>query len=814
MKRHRSFCVSLVFILLLFTAYSYAQTPKRKPAPKPKTPVLTIRGDTNVTVYGGDTPVGMNPAEKRRWESFIKVWETLNNEYFDQTFNNLDWYKIKADFRPRVVAAKTDPEFHALMQEMIGLLNRSHFAIVPPEVYIEIQRAKTEAKKREKLRREQEIADGADPENIPETDSLIDESKFKFGTGIELRLVKGKFMISRVDKDSAAEYAGVRAGFLLEQINGVSLSDMYGRAMIYYSRIKNIERHIPKQIVDEFLNGEKDSTVNITCLDGEDKPVEFKIRREKLRGQSVSIGPNYPEQFLRFETRSLSDDVGYIGFNLFALPIVEKYCDAISEFKDKKALVIDLRGNFGGLIGTIYALSGMLTEESLDMGTSIYKVGSERIIAKSKAKNFKGRVVFLVDNQTISAAEIFSAGVRENGRALLVGETTAGEALPSITTELPTGAIFIYPIANFKTVKGTFLEGSGVTPDFAANLDRKALLEGKDSQLDKALSLIAEDKAFPTKTERLMPPIAVQKVDAPPAKIVGAPTPRPAPKVYQGDNNSGIGSGPAKLSDGPSSKVVMGEAKTIQSPPTGAGIAGNARPPSIFKSSPPSIFTTEIVPSKDARSLQIISQFVEKIGGEARWTAIRSYQVAGRNVTEIKGSKTEWDFNAYRLMPDSYAVVLSSPTVGDIRQIYTNKEIIVQTDFGTEESIPIGGGAAESDFFNPIDKFVKGDSFQSLSYQGIFDRDGRKCHVIEARAKSGETIGLAFDVETKLLVSYAARSFTVTYGDYRKVGTLLFPFLIDIGRAGKVLLDMISIDQTIDPAVFRKKENCFDRPNN
>jgi carboxyl-terminal processing protease len=128
-------------------------------------------------------------------------------------------------------------------------------------------------------------------------------------------------------------------------------------------------------------------------------------------------------------------------------------------------------------------LSGMLTDKSIDLGTSIYKVGSENMVALSKGEKLKGRLVFLVDNQTVSAAEIFSAALQENNRALIVGDKTAGEALPSVSVELPTGAVLLYPIANYKTRNGNFLEGRGVEPNFVVALDRQSLLTGKDAQL-------------------------------------------------------------------------------------------------------------------------------------------------------------------------------------------------------------------------------------------------------------------------------------------------------------------------------------------
>jgi carboxyl-terminal processing protease len=80
--------------------------------------------------------------------------------------------------------------------------------------------------------------------------------------------------------------------------------------------------------------------------------------------------------------------------------------------------------------------------------------------------------------------------MQDIGRAAVVGERTAGAALPSIIEKLPTGALFQYAVADFKTPKGTLLEGRGVAPDVEVKLTRRALLDGRDPQLDAAVEQI------------------------------------------------------------------------------------------------------------------------------------------------------------------------------------------------------------------------------------------------------------------------------------------------------------------------------------
>ena len=125
--------ISLVFALLTFT-FTPAQT-KRKPTRK-----LPVKKPVTITAYT------LTPEQNLRFAAFYLVWQTLNDNYFDQTFNGLNWQKIREEYEPRVVKTTTDAQLYAILQEMINRLNRSHFFIIPPEVYKAIETAKIKAK--------------------------------------------------------------------------------------------------------------------------------------------------------------------------------------------------------------------------------------------------------------------------------------------------------------------------------------------------------------------------------------------------------------------------------------------------------------------------------------------------------------------------------------------------------------------------------------------------------------------------------------------------------------------------------------------
>jgi carboxyl-terminal processing protease len=96
-------------------------------------------------------------------------------------------------------------------------------------------------------------------------------------------------------------------------------------------------------------------------------------------------------------------------------------------------------------------------------------------------------VVILIDGLSASTSEVFASGMQDIGRALIVGETSVGAALPSVLERLPTGAVFQYAIADFRTPRGILIEGRGVVPDVEGKLSRGQLIEGRDPQLDEAI---------------------------------------------------------------------------------------------------------------------------------------------------------------------------------------------------------------------------------------------------------------------------------------------------------------------------------------
>ena len=390
-----------------------------------------------------------------RQETFDIVWRTVKEKHFDPTHGGVDWDKVREQYATRVAEAKSDAEFYGLLRQMLGELRQSHFNIIPPEAVVQ--------------------DDSPEPKGG--------------GIGIDLRLVDGQPVISRVESGSSAESAGLRTGFIVKRVNETTADQV----IAVFAKSKESEALRTLKICRTLMariNGAPDSKVRIAYIDERDQPREATIVRERLKGEMSQRLGNFPPQYTEFEAKRLTGGVGYIRFNVFVMMLMERIKNAIRGMRDAPGIIIDLRGNPGGVGGMSYGIAGVLQTEQGSLGTMRMRAGHQNFVINPQPGPFLGPVVILTDGGSASTSEIFAGGMQEIGRAAVVGERTAGAALPSIIQKLPTGALFQYAVADFRTPKGTLIEGRGVAPDVEIRLTRRALLDGRDPQLDAAIEQI------------------------------------------------------------------------------------------------------------------------------------------------------------------------------------------------------------------------------------------------------------------------------------------------------------------------------------
>ncbi|HXH70680.1 MAG TPA: S41 family peptidase [Pyrinomonadaceae bacterium] len=399
-------------------------------------------------------------AELRR-QSFEKVWTTINEKHFDPTFGGVDWQKVRETYEPKASAAKSDAELYSVLRQMLGELKLSHFGIFPPDA--EMKKAHS--------------ASGV--------------------TGVELKMLDGQAVISRIQNGSTAEKAGLKTGFIIQKVDGKTVAELLTPLDVSLSKrgLPEAQKRIYRErVLSGLIDGKVATKANIEVLDDKNQARIFDVPRVEHKGEmSLAVG-NFPAQEVVFEAKKLENNIGYIRFNIWVIPQMPKIREAIRSMRDASGIVIDLRGNPGGFGGMATGVAGLLVKEQTSLGSMKSRANETKFIVYPQADVYQGKVVLLTDYGSVSTSEIFAAGLQEIGRARVVGERSAGAVLPSIFDTLPTGAIFQYVISDYKSPKNVLLENRGVIPDTEIKLTRGSLLEGRDLQLEEAIKQITKEK--------------------------------------------------------------------------------------------------------------------------------------------------------------------------------------------------------------------------------------------------------------------------------------------------------------------------------
>lgn len=390
-----------------------------------------------------------------RQETFDIVWRTVKEKHFDPTFGGVDWDKVRAEYAPRMADVHSDHELYVLLQQMLDELHQSHFGIIPPEAILK--------------------EDAAEPH--------------LGGLGIDLKLLNHQAVLTRVEADSSAAVAGLRAGFVITKVDDTTVEQIVARFAKSQESPGITRLRILRTLLAR-LGGVPETAVRVAYLDARDQPHSVTVTRGRLPGEMSPAFGNFPPQYMEFAAQRLAGDIGYIRFNIFVMPLMEKIRAAIHQMHDARGIILDLRGNPGGIGGMASGIAGALSAKATSLGVMTMRSGHLNFAVFPQSGAYTGPVVIITDGGSASTSEVFAGGMQAIHRAIIVGERSLGAALPSVFQKLPTGALFQYAIADFKTPDGVLLEGRGVLPDREVLLTRQALLAGRDPLLDAAIAQI------------------------------------------------------------------------------------------------------------------------------------------------------------------------------------------------------------------------------------------------------------------------------------------------------------------------------------
>ena len=386
--------------------------------------------------------------------SLDTVWQTVYEYHYDSTFGGLNWKEIHDRYYALAAAAEDDDSFIKLMNQMLLELKLSHYAV---------------------FRMEDKTGSGS---------PLLSEGSI----GIELRLFGNEAVITALDSDFPAAQAGMKPGYQIKSLNGMSVQQILSGAEAKHIPHFN-ERYKISSMCDEVMSycfGQPGDTVVISYEDGAGNSHGLTLQMKQRTG-GTKIAEQFPTVFVDFRAERLSGDIGYIYFSAFIPSVDSLFLAAVDSMSSIRALIIDIRGNPGGIHEIGEAIASKLVSESTLFSVFRYRDSTQEVSVDPDPPVFEGPIAILIDVMNGSASERFSACMQSIGRAKIIGERSPGSVGPSDIKELPNGASFMYLVAQSLTPDGTVLEGHGVIPDITVPLDRAALLKGVDTQIERAI---------------------------------------------------------------------------------------------------------------------------------------------------------------------------------------------------------------------------------------------------------------------------------------------------------------------------------------
>lgn len=312
------------------------------------------------------------------------------------------------------------------------------------------------------------------------------------GVMVSQNIKTGLVTVIKVFKDSPGEKAGILPGDILYKVGDVEVAT------------EDLDL-----IVSKHIKGMEGTVVRLTVLRGSEF-VELKAIRGQIEVPTV-------------EYKLLTDDTGYVVVSQFDLITADQFIKAVEDMEANgmKRMVIDLRGNPGGVLDSAVDMAAYLLPEDKFDGTIVYtedKNGKgERYYCKNGLISFEGTnpqnnnprypkkdgheldlpIAVLINENSASAAELFSGCLQDYEWATIVGTTSFGKGIVQNLIPLTDGSAIKFTTERYFTPSGFCLHEIGITPDVEVELDEElrqkiVILPEEDNQLQKAIEVLKE----------------------------------------------------------------------------------------------------------------------------------------------------------------------------------------------------------------------------------------------------------------------------------------------------------------------------------
>ncbi|WAL61232.1 carboxyl-terminal processing protease CtpC [Thermocoleostomius sinensis] len=376
-----------------------------------------VLGATAVAVTAvAVTGVGLHSSQGQAFfqespkELIDEVWQLIDRNYVDGSFNQVDWRAVRQEYLGRAYSSRE--QAYDAIREMLERLDDPYTRFMDPQEFRNMQ---------------------------------IDTSGELTGVGIQLAQdeeTKELVVVSPIE-DTPAFEAGILARDVIIKIDGQSTEGMDTNTAV------------------GLIRGPVGTEVNITIRRG-NQELDYTLKRALIELHPVRYS---------LQTEADGTRVGYIRLSQFSANAADEMREAIQDLESQAVdgYVLDLRINPGGLLYASIDIARMWLNEGVIVSTVDRQGVSEQETANGTALTDKPLVV-LIDGGSASASEILSGALQDNGRAVLVGSQTFGKGLVQSVRGLNDGSGLAVTVAKYLTPNGTDINHQGISPDIAVEL--------------------------------------------------------------------------------------------------------------------------------------------------------------------------------------------------------------------------------------------------------------------------------------------------------------------------------------------------------
>ena len=279
-----------------------------------------------------------------------------------------------------------------------------------------------------------------------------------YGIGVNIINNSGKIQITNVINETPAQFADLKSGDIILSINGQTVS---GLSLAEVSKL---------------VKGPANTFVDMELLRGTEK-ISKKIIRKEIKIKTIKS--------------SNIDDIGYIQISSFiSQSTPSEFIQALEDTDKTKGLIIDLRGNAGGLLANAVFIANIF----ITKGKIVSIVGRNGFRYDVEAQNSDVKInkpiVILVDNNSASASEILSGAMKDYHKAIIVGTKTYGKGMVQKIIPMPNSTGLNLTIAKYLTPNGSDINKKGITPDKQVEFSIQDIENQNDAQLKQACLIL------------------------------------------------------------------------------------------------------------------------------------------------------------------------------------------------------------------------------------------------------------------------------------------------------------------------------------